>query len=152
MRVFFAFFVFCPFTCTYHALIFANARHPPPDQPACARLRRDMTDAERKLWLAVRDRRLDGFKFRRQSTIGPYVVDFLCIEANLIVELDGGQHSEDADAPRTYYLEEQGYTVLRFWNNDIIENFEGVLQVLKETLARLKESPSSNLLPQAGEG
>lgn len=120
--------------------------------PHAAGLRRDMTDAERKLWLSVRDRRLDGYKFRRQSTIGPYVVDFLCIEANLIVELDGGKHSEDADAPRTYYLEEQGYTVLRFWNNDVIENFEGVLQVLKETLACLKERPSSNLLPLAGEG
>lgn len=74
--------------------------------PHAARLRHDMTDAERKLWLALRDRRLDGLKFRRQSTIGPYVVDFLCIEARLIVEVDGGQHSETVDAPRTRYLEE----------------------------------------------
>ena len=115
-----------------------------------ARLRRDMTDAERKLWLAVRDRRLEGVKFRRQSTIGPYVIDFLCIEAKLIVELDGGQHEEAADAPRTRFLEEQGYSVLRFWNNDALENFEGVLETISAHLK--KKRPSSNLLPQAGEG
>lgn len=118
--------------------------------PHATRLRRDMTDAERKLWLALRDRRLDGFKFRRQSTIGPYVVDFLCIEARLIVEVDGGQHNANIDAPRTRFLEERGYRILRFWNNEVIENFEGVLQTLSAALK--KEEPSSNLLPHAGEG
>ncbi len=117
--------------------------------PHASHLRRDMTDAEMKLWLALRDRRLDGFKFRRQSTIGPYIVDFLCLEAKLIVELDGGQHNEEIDALRTRFLEERGYTLLRFWNNEVLENFEGVLQVISETL---KKRPSSNLLPHAGEG
>jgi very-short-patch-repair endonuclease len=120
--------------------------------PHAARLRRDMTDDEWKLWLALRDRRLDGFKFRRQSTIGPYIVDFLCIEMRLIVELDGGQHNETADAARTRYLEERGYHVLRFWNNEVDDAFEGVLDTIKATLVRLTERPSSNLLPPAGEG
>jgi len=102
--------------------------------PHAARLRRDMTDVERKLWFALRDRRLDGFKFRRQATIGPFIVDFLCIDARLIVELDGGQHSEGVDAPRTAYLEAQGYRILRFWNNDVVDRFEGVLDTIARTL------------------
>jgi len=118
--------------------------------PHATRLRRYMTDAERKLWLTLRDRRLDGFKFRRQSTVGLYVVDFLCVEARLIVEVDGGQHSETVDAVRTRYLEERGYSVLRFWNNEVLENLEGVLQTINTALK--KEEPSSNLLPPAGEG
>ena len=93
-----------------------------------------MTDVERKLWFALRDRRLDGFKFRRQATIGPFIVDFLCIDARLIVELDGGQHSEGVDAPRTAYLEAQGYRILRFWNNDVVDRFEGVLDTIARTL------------------
>ncbi|PTD16984.1 endonuclease domain-containing protein [Sphingomonas fennica] len=103
--------------------------------PHAARLRRDMTDVERKLWLAVRNRRLNGFKFRRQATVGPFIVDFLCIEAWLIVELDGGQHGEAADAPRTAYLEARGFRVLRFWNNDVIESFDGVLERIGHALA-----------------
>jgi very-short-patch-repair endonuclease len=98
--------------------------------PHASRLRRDQTDVEQKLWLAVRNRRLANAKFRRQATIGRYIVDFLCIEAKLIVELDGGQHSEEADAERTRFLEAQGYRVLRFWNNDVIENFDGVLAAI----------------------
>ena len=102
--------------------------------PHAARLRRDMTDVERKLWLAVRDRRLGGFKFRRQVTIGPFIVDFLCVEARLIVEFDGGQHGEEVDARRTSYLEAQGYRVMRFWNNDLIDSFEGVLEAILRAL------------------
>lgn len=102
--------------------------------PHAARLRRDMTDVERKLWLAVRDRRLDGFKFRRQATVGPFIVDFLCVEARLVVELDGGQHDEATDAPRTAYLEAQGFLVLRFWNNEVIESFAGVLETISRAL------------------
>ena len=102
--------------------------------PHAARLRRDMTDVERKLWLAVRDRRLGGFKFRRQATIGLFIVDFLCAESRLIVELDGGQHSEQADARRTAFLEKQGYRVIRFWNVDVIESFEGVLDMILAAL------------------
>ena len=102
--------------------------------PHAARLRRDMTDAERKLWFAVRDRRLGGLKFRRQVTLGPFIVDFLCVEARLIVELDGGQHGEEVDGRRTAYLEAQGYRVMRFWNNDVIESFEGVLEAILRAL------------------
>lgn len=93
-----------------------------------------MTDVERKLWYAVRDRRLIGYKFRRQATIGPYVVDFLCAEAHLIIELDGGQHAEDVDAQRTAFLESQGYRVVRFWNIEVLESFDGVLAIILATL------------------
>jgi adenine-specific DNA-methyltransferase len=94
-----------------------------------------MTDVERKLWHALRDRRFNGFKFRRQATIGWFVVDFLCVEGRLIVELDGGQHGEEADAPRTAFLEAKGYRVIRFWNNDLIESFDGVLDTITSALA-----------------
>ena len=103
--------------------------------PHAARLRRAQTDVEQRFWLAVRDRRLAGAKFRRQATIGAYVVDFVCIEAMLVVELDGGQHDEAADAVRTRFLEAQGYRVLRFWNNEILENMDGVLQVVSAGLS-----------------
>ncbi|OQW48056.1 MAG: DNA methylase [Proteobacteria bacterium SG_bin6] len=106
--------------------------------PHARRLRRDATDVEQRFWLAVRDRRLGGFKFRRQVTIGPFVADFACIERRLIVELDGGQHDQEADAARTAYLEGLGWRVRRFWNNEVVENFEGVLQVV---LAELNRSP-----------
>jgi len=124
--------------------------------PHAARLRRDQTDVEQRFWMAVRDRRLQGFKFRRQATIGNYVVNFLCVEKMLVVELDGGQHSEFADADRTHFLEARGYRVLRFWNNDVLENFEGVLRTVSEALeasvSRRTRRPSPNPLPQAGEG
>ena len=93
-----------------------------------------MTDVERTLWFAVRDRRLGGFKFRRQATIGHYVVDFLCVEARLVVELDGGQHSEEKDARRTAFIEAQGYRIIRFWNNEVIESLEVVLEVILAAL------------------
>ena len=93
--------------------------------PHAARLRREQTDVEQALWFAVRNRRLAGYKFRRQATIGPLVADFLCADAMLIVELDGGQHDEEADAARTAYLESRGYRVLRFWNNDAADNLDG---------------------------
>jgi very-short-patch-repair endonuclease len=102
--------------------------------PHVARLRRDATDVERKLWAVLRNRQIDGRKFRFQATVGPFVADFLCVEAMLIVELDGSQHSEDADAERTRYLEERGYRVLRFWNNEVIENLDGVVQVIRAAL------------------
>ncbi|SDC93256.1 Very-short-patch-repair endonuclease [Sphingomonas sp. YR710] len=121
--------------------------------PFATPLRRDMTDVERKLWYALRNRELAGFKFRRQATIGSYVVDFLCAEANLVVELDGGQHDAAADAARTAYIEARGYRVIRFWNIDVNESFNGVLQAIADAAAEgRRRRPSSNLLPQAGEG
>jgi very-short-patch-repair endonuclease len=114
------------------------------------RLRRDQTDAERVLWLRLRDRRLNGWKFKRQVPIDRYVADFCCADARLIVELDGGQHSEttEADTKRTEILEAMGYLVLRFWNNDVLKNTDGVLEVILETLEQVKRSaPHPNPLP-----
>lgn len=99
-----------------------------------AGLRRDRTEAEKRFLAAVRNRRLDGFKFRFQASIGPFVVDFLCVEARLIVELDGGQHSAESDAARTRYLEEEGYRVMRFWNNEVFESLDGVLAAVAAAL------------------
>jgi len=99
-------------------------------------LRANQTDAEARLWTGLRDRRLAGAKFRRQVAIGPYIADFTCFAARLIVELDGGQHAHDAnaDAARTARLEGQGFRVLRFWNNDVLANTEGVLERILEAL------------------
>jgi very-short-patch-repair endonuclease len=98
------------------------------------RLRRDATDAERRLWSALRDRRLEGYRFRRQYPIGRFIVDFACTRYRLIIEADGSQHAEDeADRKRTVALEEQGWRVLRFWNNDVLANTNGVVEtILKE--------------------
>src|SRR5712692_3385597 len=94
-------------------------------------LRRDATDAERRLWSALRDRRLRGYRFRRQHPIGDYIVDFACTERGLIVEADGGQHADnEADRRRTALLESEGWRVLRFWNNDILANTEGVIEAV----------------------
>ena len=114
------------------------------------RLRRDQTGAERKLWFRLRDRRLDGLEFRRQVPIDRYVVDFCCESARLIVELDGGQRAERSaeDAARTAALEARGYLVLRFWNNEVLQNMDGVLEVIAST-AR-PAPPHPNPLP-AGE-
>ncbi len=98
-------------------------------------LRRRSTRAEWVLWLELRDRRLSGFKFARQQPIGPYYVDFVCREQRLIVEVDGGQHADNlADQTRDAYLATLGYRVFRVWNNDVLANIEGVLQVLKSKL------------------
>ena len=99
-------------------------------------LRTNATDAERRLWRHLRQRQIDGFRFRRQQPIGPYFVDFFCPEAKLILELDGGQHTmrEAADEARTEWLEARGYRVLRFWNNDVLQNTEGVLVRIGEAL------------------
>ena len=95
-------------------------------------LRARQTDAERKLWFLLRDRRLNSAKFRRQVAIGNYIVDFICQEAKLIVELDGGQHADQVayDTARTNWLEGVGYRVLRIWNNDLNGNEEGVLTAI----------------------
>ena len=100
-------------------------------------LRANQTEAETRLWQSLRDRQLAGAKFRRQTPVGPYIADFVCLAAKLIVELDGGQHAEnaEADAVRTAWLEGRGFRVLRFWNNDVLVNTEGVLE---EILAALR--------------
>ena len=95
-----------------------------------ADLRKNATEAESLLWSRLRNRYLDGHKFRFQWTIEPFVVDFACIEAMLIVEVDGSQHNEAADAGRTRFLEGEGYRIIRFWNNEVLENFDGVLEVI----------------------
>jgi very-short-patch-repair endonuclease len=97
-------------------------------------LRKEMTPQERKLWARIRRNQL-GVKFRRQHSIGRYIVDFYCPEKHVVLEIDGGQHFERRcyDAERTKYLESLGMTVLRFWNNEINENIEGViLKITKE--------------------
>jgi len=105
-----------------------------PDRVAAnkaRRLRRDSTDAEMRLWLKLRDRRLAGFKFIRQYLIGPYVVDFVCRDNKLIIEVDGGQHAENAqDRTRDRDLAEEGFRVLRFWNTDVLSNIDGVLATI----------------------
>ena len=119
------------------------------------RLRHEMTDAERKLWSALRNRQLDGAKFRRQQPIGPFIADFVCQERRLIIEADGGQHAENADDTlRTAFLENKGYRVLRFWNHDILSNLDGVTDLILAALSTphpaqaALESPS----PSRGEG
>lgn len=95
-----------------------------------------MTDAEQRIWRHLRLRQIDGHKFRRQHPIGHYIADFVCIERKLIVEVDGGQHADqlEYDAARTASLESNGYRVLRFWNNDVLGNIEGVLTQILEAL------------------
>jgi very-short-patch-repair endonuclease len=106
-----------------------------------------MTDAEKKLWALLRNKQFDGVKFRRQQPIGSYIVDFVCFETKLVVELDGGQHASQQvyDTKRTAFLHEQGFVVVRFWNQDVLTNPDGVYEVLKQALAN---APS----PLVGEG
>ncbi len=98
--------------------------------------RHRQTDAERNLWMRLRDRQLGQVKFRRQYPIGPYIVDFCCIKSRLIVELDGGHHADtvEADEQRTDYLKRQGFRVVRFWDNDVLNNMDGVLEAILEQL------------------
>jgi very-short-patch-repair endonuclease len=106
-------------------------------------LRKNMTDVERLLWSKLRGSQLQDFKFRRQHPLGHYIVDFVCIELKLVVELDGGQHSDqkDYDERRSQWLGERGFKVVRFWNNDVIENLEGVMERLYSCLPPSQPSP-----------
>ena len=112
------------------------------------KLRRQETDAECKLWSRIRDRQFFGLKFRRQVPVCGYVADFLCHEVKLIVELDGGQHAErgEEDARRTKVLGEAGFLVLRYWNNDVLANTDGVLTEIAERL-RAAERMIEGLAP-----
>jgi very-short-patch-repair endonuclease len=119
--------------------------------PFARRLRRNQTDAERVLWFRLRDRRLNGLKFKRQVPIDKYVADFCCAEARLIVELDGGQHATRDETNRTAILEAMGYLVLRFWNNDVLQNTEGVLEEVRNTANRHPQEPPHPVPLPSGE-
>ncbi|HLH79417.1 MAG TPA: DUF559 domain-containing protein [Chthonomonas sp.] len=116
-------------------------------------MRHAPTDAEQRLWYFLRDRRLGGYKFRRQHPVGNYIADFACIEGRLIVEVDGGQHAglfqQEKDIAKTRFFEERGFRVLRFWNNDVLNNTSAVLE---EILRVLEEAPHPNPLPTGERG
>ncbi|WP_166209535.1 endonuclease domain-containing protein [Cognatiluteimonas telluris] len=115
-------------------------------------LRRRQTDAERKLWHQLRNGALMGCKFRRQHPVGPYIVDFICVEASLVIELDGSQHQGcGADAARTSFLEREGYRVLRFWNNDALMQTDSVLAIVYDVLFATT-GPHPNPSPARGSG
>ena len=110
---------------------------PPSGAVARARtLRRDMTDAERHVWRILRSGALANFHFRRQAPVGPFIADFACHKAKLIIEVDGGQHDPESEqeVARTRFLNGEGYRVIRFWNNDVLSNPEGVYVLVAEAL------------------
>jgi very-short-patch-repair endonuclease len=110
-----------------------------------------MTVAERRLWSALRAHRLNGLSFRRQTLFGRFIVDFVCQERRLIIEVDGGQHAENArDAERDRWLESKGYRILRFWNSDVLRNRNGVLETI--VAAAAEPTPLPNPHPQGGRG
>ena len=117
-------------------------------------LRSNPTDAERTLWKHLRLRQSNGHRFRRQAPIGPYIVDFVCFEKRLIVEVDGGHHSEQRayDSQRTSWLESQGFRVLRFWNNQVLKEATAVVDVIAEALEYQPVTPHPSLPPQGGKG
>jgi very-short-patch-repair endonuclease len=117
------------------------------------RLRREMTDAERRLWQNIRERQMGGHKFRRQHPAGRYVLDFVCLEARLVIEVDGGQHGErvEEDRLRSQWLEARGFRVVRFWNHEVLNHLEEVKAVIWRALS-LGTQPPSQPSPCQGEG
>ena len=124
-------------------------------------LRKNLTDTERVLWYSLRQRQIMGLKFRRQVPLGRYIVDFLCYEARLIIELDGGQHSEKRqeqyDRQHTQWLEQQCYRVQRFWNHEVLQHLDNVLEVIWELCQIYRSNqdatyPPSYPSPARGEG
>lgn len=101
-------------------------------------LRKDSTEAERALWNRLKGYQVAGLKFRRQEPIGTYILDFVCFEKKTVIEVDGGQHAEEAirqrDAERTAWLEGEGFRVLRFWNNEVMADMDGVLEVIRRAV------------------
>jgi len=120
--------------------------------PVAQRLRREMTPAEAKLWHRLRQSQL-GVKFRRQQPVGPYVVDFLCVSAKVVIEIDGESHLEAdcGDAERDEFLKKVGMRVLRFWNTEVYENLDGVLEKILEAVQN-DSLPSQSPSPLEGEG
>ena len=108
-------------------------------------LRRRQTEAEKALWAKLRNKQLEGVKFRRQQPIGPYVVDFASFERRIVLEIDGGQHNGNElrrrDEERAAWLKREGYHVLRFWNNEVLKNIEGVLEAIRQALGKFSPSP-----------
>jgi adenine-specific DNA-methyltransferase len=119
-------------------------------------LRKRLTDAERLLWRHLRNRELDGWKFRWQYPVGSFIVDFICVEKNLVIEVDGGPHAEteEQDIQRSTYLNRMGYRVFRFWNNQVMQETEEVLEAILAILANTDQnSPSPQPSPpRGGEG
>ena len=114
-------------------------------------LRKSMTDAERKLWRGLRMRQMHGYKFRRQFMLGKYIADLVCLEARLIIEVDGGQHAVGSygDVERDEWLRSQGFRVLRYWNNQVLGELDAVLEDIARELL-LTPAPHPNLPPQVG--
>lgn len=126
------------------------ARYPGLQKSRARRLRGRQTDVENKLWSRLRARQVGGAKFRRQHPLGPFIADFCCVERGLVIELDGGHHTDQVitDAQRSKFIEQSGYRVLRIWNNDVIENLQGVLEKICQEL----DCPHPNPLPLRGRG
>jgi len=112
------------------------------------KLRKNLTDAEHELWRHIRNRQLFGCRFRRQAPIGKYIVDFVCFEKKLIIELDGGQHAQDQDDDhrRSEWLQSRGFKVIRFWNHDVLRQVE----IVKEVIGRSLKTTHPDLPPQGG--
>jgi len=134
----------------------ATFAHTAKKTAGARKLRANMTGAERKLWSKLRGAQLDGHSFRRQHPIGSYVVDFWCADARLVVEVDGGQHGFGTnvrqDAMRTQMLEGQGIKVIRFWNNDVLQNISGVWDVIAQEICERVLSTPTPTLPLSGGG
>ena len=113
-------------------------------------LRKSSTEAEKHLWRYLRRKQLEEFKFRRQEPIGKYIVDFVNFERKIVIELDGGQHATEKakDEERDKWLKGQGFEILRFWDNDVFKNTEGILEVIRR---KLLLAPHPDPLPQSGE-
>ena len=113
-------------------------------QARAIQLRKSMTDAERKLWQTLRLRQIVGCKFRRQYPVGAFIADFACVDAKLIVEVDGGQHAErtEQDQARSDRLAKYGFTILRFWNDEVLQNTDAVLSVIEMAL---RNAPTPSL-------
>jgi very-short-patch-repair endonuclease len=130
--------------------------HAPPAlfRNRARKLRQESTDAERKLWSHLRNHGM-GVKFRRQHPIGQFIVDLVSLEAKLIVEIDGGQHDRDADrtadTPTDRYLEERGYRVVRFWNNEALNEIDAVLSGIDDLLQGHSPGAARRPLPSSGE-
>ena len=110
-----------------------------------------MTEAERRVWQILRSHQMNGYRFRRQVPIGRYIADFVCHEARLIVEIDGGQHDRSSlrEAECAGFLQNEGYRILRFWNTEVLANLDGVHEAIVEELRRITPTQT---LPHQGEG